>query len=361
MKDRREFLKTTIAAVGALGLAPVLARASEQGANPAKPENKPAAEPGSRIDVHHHMVPSQYVEALATAGVTGSMGLRFPDWSVQKDLELMDRLGIQTAVTSVTGPAANVPNPKDARNVARLCNDFAAKMISDYPKRYGAFATVPPLTDTEGGLREIAYALDTLKFEGVCLMTHYKLKYLGESIFDELYKELNRRKAVVFIHPDDPPGVQLGMPGGLMDVPFDTTRTATNLICSGTMERYPDIAFILPHGGGTMPYLAFRIGEGVSFMWKGFRENAPKGFDTYLKRFYFDTAIVGPGILPFLHRQVGTERLLLGTDFPFAPPPVIERSLKGIDVYDGIDAHAKTAIRETNALALLPRLRKSRG
>ena len=126
------------------------------------------------------------------------------------------------------------------------------------------------------------------------------------------------------------------------------------------MEQYPDITFILAHGGGALPYLAFRIGEGVPFMWKGFRENAPKGFYAYLQRFYFDTAIVGPGVFPFLHSQVGTNRLLFGTDFPFAPPPVIGQCLKGIDVYDGIDGQAKKAIRETNAAGLLPRLGKAR-
>jgi predicted TIM-barrel fold metal-dependent hydrolase len=359
MKNRREFLKTATATIGALGLASTLSQASEKDASPPKHEGDIATEPGSRIDVHHHIIPVGYVDALAANGVTGSMGLRFPDWSVQKDLELMDRLGIQTAVTSLTGPAANVPDPKEARRIARLCNDFAAKMISDHPKRYGAFVTVPPLTDMEGVLGEIVYGLDTLKFDGVCLMTNYQLKYLGDSAFDEIYKELNRRKVVVHIHPDNPPCVQLSMPGGLMDVPFDTTRTATNLICSGTMERYPDITFILAHGGGTLPYLSFRIGEGVPFMWKGFRENAPKGFYAYLNWFYFDTAIVGPAIFPFLHKQVGSGRLLVGTDFPFAPPPVIGQSLKGIDAYDGIDSRARKAILETNAKSLLPRLGKA--
>ena len=360
MKDRREFLKVTVATVGALTLAPMLSQASDKSDSPSKPESRTTTGAATLIDVHHHIIPAPYVQALAEAGVAGSMGLKFPDWSVEKDLDLMDQLGIQTAITSFTGPAANVPDQKDARKIARLCNDSAASMISNHPKRYGAFVTVPPLTDTDGVLNEIAYALDVLKFDGVCLMTNYKLKYLGDSTFNEIYRELNRRKAVVHIHPDDPPGVQLGMPGGLMDVPFDTTRTATNLICSGTMERYPDITFILGHGGGTLPYLAFRIGEGVPFMWKGFRENAPKGFYAYLKRFYFDTAIVGPAAFPFLWEQVGTERVLIGTDFPFAPPPVIGQCLKGIDGCGRLDDRARKAIQEANALSLLPGLNKAK-
>jgi 6-methylsalicylate decarboxylase len=312
----------------------------------------------TRIDVHHHIVPPDYVKALGAAGVTASMGNRFPEWSVDKDLETMDHLGLQRAIVSISTPAANVPNFEAARSIARLCNEIAATMISDHPERYGAFATVPPLTDVEGALREIDYALDTLELDGVALMTNYNLKYLGDSAFEEVFQHMNRKGAVVHIHPSDPPGVQFGVSGGLMDAPFDTTRAATNLICTGTMERYPHIAFILSHGGGTMPYLYFRIGEGVPFMWKGFRENAPQGFYEYLKRFYYDTALVGPDVFPYLHKQVGASHVLLGTDSSFAPPSAIARCLQGIDDYEGMNERERKAIEEENAFMLFPRLGK---
>ena len=308
------------------------------------------------IDVHHHIAPKEYVKALADAGVTASMGNKMPDWSVEKDLEMMDKLGIGMGVTSISTPAANVRDAKAAREIARLCNEIAARMINDHPDRYGAFATVPPLSDTEGALREIEYALDTLKLDGVALMTNYDLLYLGDKRFEEIYKMLDRRGVAVHIHPSDPPGVQFGVSGGLMDAPFDTTRCVTNLICTGTMERYPNITFILSHGGGTMPYLYFRIGEGVPFMWKGFQENAPKGFYEYLKHFYYDTAIVGPDVFPFLHKQAGTARIVVGTDFSFAPPPMIAACLKGVSDFGGIDAEGIKSIEEENAAALLPRL-----
>jgi predicted TIM-barrel fold metal-dependent hydrolase len=319
-------------------------------------ESKPAI--SYRIDVHHHVVPHEYVKALAGAGVTTSMGNAFPVWSVEKALEMMNGNGIQTSIISISTPAANVPNMKEARSIARLCNEIAARMISDHPERFGAFATLPPLTDVEGALREIEYALDTLKLDGVALMTNYYLQYLGDSSFEEVYKALNRRKAVVHIHPNDPPGVQFSVSAGLMDAPFDTTRATTNLICTGTMERYPNISFILSHGGGTMPYLAFRIGEGVPFMWKGFQENAPKGFYEYLKRFYYDTAIVGPDAFPPLHRLANTSHILFGTDYPFAPGPVIGKTVKAFETYEGFDPEGGRAIEEKNAIALFPKLRK---
>jgi 6-methylsalicylate decarboxylase len=314
--------------------------------------------PSCIIDVHHHIVPPEYVKELAAAGVTASMGNRLPDWSPQKDVEVMDELNIRTGVTSITTPAANVADKRAARAIARLCNEIAGQLIRDYPGRFGAFATVPPLHDIEGSLTELEYALDTLKLDGVALMTNYNLVYLGDSAFDEVYRALNDKKAVVHIHPSDPPGVQFGVSGGMMDAPFDTTRAATNLICTGTMERYPEIKFILPHGGGTMPYLSFRIGEGVPFMWPGMRENAPKGFYEYLGRFYYDSAIVGPDVLPYLHRQVGTSQLLVGTDFSFASPPLIHKSLRGLDAYEGLGEQEKRLITCGNALALLPGLAK---
>ncbi len=309
-----------------------------------------------KVDVHHHIIPPEYVKMLDEAGVTDSMGNRFPEWSVQKDIELMDRLGIRKAVMSISAPAANVSCVHDARKIARRCNEIACEIINRHPGRFGAFATIPPPTDMDGALREIEYALETLKLDGIELMTNYNLKYLGDKSFEEVFKSLNLRKAVVHIHPDNPPAVQFGVSGGLMDAPFDTTRAATNLICSGTMERFPDISFILSHGGGTLPYLYFRIGEGVPFMWKGFEEKAPKGFYEYFKRFYFDTAIVGPDIFPYLYKHAGAQKILVGTDFSFAPPDIIGKCLKGIDDCDTVGPKERQYIEEKNAFALMPGL-----
>ena len=206
MKHRREFLKAAIVTVGALGLAPVLASASDKGADAAEADNQSRAEPGSRIDVHHHIIPREYVEALAAAGVAGSMGLRFPDWSVEKDLELMDRLRDPDGRDLSDGTCRKCAEPERCAQDCPPLQRFCSQDDQRPPETIRAFITVPPLTDTEGVLNEMAYALDTLKFDGVCLMTNYKLKYLGDSAFDQIYRELNRRKAVVHIHPDDPPG-----------------------------------------------------------------------------------------------------------------------------------------------------------
>ena len=231
------------------------------------------------IDVHHHMLPPDYVKALAT--VFAALGCALPQWSVEKALRLMDENLIQASVTSISAPGASFGDAKFGRALARQCNECAAKLISNHPLRFGAFATVP-LPDVEGTLAEIAYALDTLKFDGVELLTNYKGKYLGDTAFEEVHQELNRRKAVVHVHPGTVPLNPLApVSDFLMEAPFDTTRTITSLICNGVLERYPDISFIFSHGGGTMPFLATRIGVGSGFMWPGMQEKAPKGFFYY--------------------------------------------------------------------------------
>jgi predicted TIM-barrel fold metal-dependent hydrolase len=313
------------------------------------------------IDVHHHILPPEYLDALAGLGITRSIGVPFPTWSLRQDLELMDKLGVQIAVVSFSTPAANVPGTENARSLARLCNDLIAMMVKGHPDRYGAFATMPPLHDVKGVLWELDYALDTLNLDGVELTSNYDLKYLGDSAFEEVYEALNVRKAVVHVHPTDPPGVQFGIPAAVMDAPFDTTRVAFSLICSGVTERYPDITFILSHGGGTLPYLSYRLGRMAPSVWSSFKQNAPKGFDEYLGRFFYDTAIVSPNAYLYLVKQVGPSHVMVGTDYPFAGSAVPTECLEAVRTSEGISDQEREVILKGNALALFPGLGKHRG
>jgi 6-methylsalicylate decarboxylase len=276
-----------------------------------------------------------------------------------ESIELMDDLGIQVAVTSVSSPAANVENIKAGRTIARICNEIQARMIDDHPRRYGAFATIP-LPDIEGTPNEIEYALNTLKFDGVELLTNYDGKYLGDSAFEEVYQELNRRKAVVHVHPGETPWNPFPCASSLIEAPFDTTRTISNLICSGILDRYQDISFIFSHGGGVLPYPGTRIGVGSGFLWPGAAEKAPKGFFHYLKRVYFDTAISAtPYALPSLHALVDRALILFGSDFPFVPPSAvsgIKENIEGLAASGIFTAEECMTIEEKNALTLFPEL-----
>lgn len=306
-----------------------------------------------RIDVHHHILPPEYISALADLGITSGGGRPLPAWDVQGSLELMDRYAIATAITSISEPGIYFGDRLFARELARRCNEYAAQLIHQYPQRFGAFAILP-LPDVDAALLELEYALDTLKLDGVVLLSNVDGRYPGDPMFDELFTELDRRRAIVFLHPTVPAinsELKLDLPPFLVEFVFDTTRAVTNLIYSGTLERCPDIRFILAHAGGTVPYLAYRIASGQIML-----PNAPQGVMTYLKRFYYDTALsANPYVLRSLTELVDASLILFGSDYPFAPEVMTNFTVRGIQTYHGFDEQARRAIGRESALALFPR------
>jgi len=319
-----------------------------------------------RIDVHHHILPPDYVSALAKLGISGGGGMPFPRWDPASTLEMLDRQGISVAVTSVSAPGVHFGDDAFARELARRCNELSAKLVADHPTRFGAFAILP-LPDVPGALRELEYALDVLKLDGVVLLTsHSDGRYLGDPLFEDVMAELDRRNAAVFVHPVVPKSsesIRLDVPGFAAEFVFDTTRAAINLIWTGTLERRPNLRIILSHAGGTTPYLAGRIGLLAAL--PQIRERAPKGPAHYLAQFNYDTALsANPNALRSLQELVGPEKILFGSDFPFAPEPIARASIEGLARYAGFDAPARARIERENALALLPglaaRLRDSR-
>lgn len=312
-----------------------------------------------RIDVHHHILPPVYLSALAKMGVTSGGGVPFPNWNVQKDLDVMDRNGIATAITSIPSIGDCISDNSFSRDLARHCNEFSADLINEHPKRFGAFAALP-LSDVNGALREMEYAIDNLKLDGILLQSNVGGHYLGAKKFDELFCELNRRKVIVHIHPADPPGKkqpELNLPSSLIEFVFDTTRAIANLIYSGTLERYQNIRFIVSHAGGTVPYLAWRISL---FQYRAdMQEKVPQGVTTYLKHLYYDTALsASPHALRSLQELVDPSHILFGSDYPFAPESLTSATINGLKNYDGFDELILIAVEQKNALHLFPRLKK---
>ncbi|SEJ28966.1 Predicted metal-dependent hydrolase, TIM-barrel fold [Propionispira arboris] len=316
------------------------------------------------IDVHHHIIPRKYVEALAKKGIGAALGMPFPQWDIETTLELMDVNGIATAIVSISAPGVYFNTLPDAAvvacDLARQVNEIAAQLVADHPNRFGAFATLP-LPDTEAALKEIEYALDTLKLDGIVLLTNYDGCYLGDSKFDEVLFELNRRNAVVFIHPDTPPEfdkIKIGLPAYAFDVCFDTTRAAYSLILSGMMEKYSSIRFILAHAGGTVPYLASRV-RLINLALPEIAKKMPNGLEYYLKKFYYDTALSAyPATFSCLKEVLETTQIVFGSDYVFAPAPGIPITIQGIREYKGFDKEMVGAIERGNAMRLFPRLKR---
>ncbi len=306
-----------------------------------------------RIDVHHHILPPVYTSALAKIGITSAGGVPFPNWNAQQSLDVMDRNGIATAITSISAPGIYFGDMKFSRDLARRCNEFTANLISDNKMRFGGFAVLP-LPDVKAAIRELEYAFDILKLDGVVLLSNIDGHYLGTSKFDDLYSELNRRKAIVYIHPTVPSGgkfPKMRMPPSIIEFVFDTTRAISNIILNKTLRRFPNIRFIVSHAGGTAPYIALRM----SFLDYQYYTDTMGD----LRKLYYDTALsASPYALRSLQELVDPSHILFGSDYPFAPEIITGMTISGLGTFDGFDDKKLRAIDRENALALFPRFGK---
>jgi 6-methylsalicylate decarboxylase len=311
-----------------------------------------------RIDVHHHILPPNFVSALNSLSIPWTGGPEVPSWSLQQDHDMMGAMGIDAAVASPSPGVYWGGDTAFAVKLARETNEFVAEVVRDDPEHFGGFATVP-LSDVDASLEELEYAYDTLGLEGVVLYTSQGDRYLGDRSYDPFFKELDRRKAIVFIHPTTiPPGADatgLTIPFGVAEFTFDTTRAVMNMLCSGTLERYPSIRYIVSHAGGTIPYLAWRI-AGASYL-PELRDRAPKTDGlALLQKLYYDTALsTSEFVFGALKEFVPMSQVLFGSDFPYIGPAVLQAERYGLENSKVLDDAARAAIDRDNALTLFPR------
>ena len=307
----------------------------------------------NRIDVHFHYLSPEYREKMIDAVGGAPDGFAAPQWSADAALAMMDRLNVATGMLSVSSPGVHFGDDAKARQLARSVNEFAARTMGEHRGRFGGFASLP-LPDVDGALEEVAYALDTLKLDGVVMLTNFNGVYLGDRRLDPVFEELNRRGAVVFIHPTSPICWQqsaLGYPRPMIEFTFDSTRAVVNLIFSGTTTRCPKVRFIVPHAGGTLPFLARRIG----MFGRGLAGSIST--EEHLRKLYYDLA-GSPGsnaIAPLLEM---TERshILYGSDYVHTPEAVVSAHLAELLSSKLLSAEDFRAIARGNALALFPRL-----
>jgi predicted TIM-barrel fold metal-dependent hydrolase len=302
-----------------------------------------------RIDTHHHIAPPKFVEEMRALLLPPTL-----TWSIERSLEDMDQAGVATSLTSITTPGVWIGDHAQGRRVARECNDYAARLVADYPGRFGMFAALP-LPDIEASLREIEYGLDVLNADGVCLFTSYRDKWLGDPAFEPVIAELDRRRAVVYTHPEAPVccrGLTPGINEAVIEYGADTTRAIAGILFTGTAARYPAIRWIFSHGGGVLPILCERfIRAGLLPQNK---PHVPNGVMAELLRFHYDIAQTAhPPGLSAITKMVPVSQLLWGTDFPFR---FGWEYVKALSEFGLSDADLRRIERE-NALILLPRWR----
>jgi predicted TIM-barrel fold metal-dependent hydrolase len=253
-------------------------------------------------------------------------------------------------------PAVGFLNGPDAAAVARASNEYARKLADDSRGRFRMFALLP-MPHVDETLKEIAYALDVLKADGVAFMTSYGNQYLGDKAFAPVMDELNRRKATAYTHPNDPAcclNIASGVPPVIIEYGTDTTRTIASLVFSGTAQRCRDINFIFSHAGGTLSSITERfLVQAVSF--PGFKE---RGFTAEtvlatLRRFYYDTAQTSnPVAMAALTKFIPVSNIVFGTDYPYRTGAEHAKGLA--EIFSGADLRA---IERDNAMRILPGLR----
>jgi predicted TIM-barrel fold metal-dependent hydrolase len=314
-----------------------------------------ASETTTIVDTHHHMCASVYVDYIkAKTGIPTYVERILRNGSAEKSLEDMDRAGVARSIMSLTTPGVWFGDVAEGRKLAREVNEHFAKTVADHPTRYGMFAVLP-LPDIEGSLRELEYAFDTLKADGIGLFTSYRDRYLGDAAFAPVFEELNRRKAIVYTHPRRPDCCVNLLPEvseAVIEYGTDTTRTIASLVFSGTAARCPDIKFLFSHAGGTMPFLIGRfVGLARS---PEFAQRLPHGVLHELQRFYYDLAQASnPGATSSLMKLVKITQVLFGTDFPYNTAAA---HIEGLAECGFTPAELR-AIYYDNAARLLPRCR----
>ncbi len=320
-----------------------------------------------RIDTHAHFLPSFYRQALMAAGITQPDGMpAIPEWDEEAALRHLEALEIQAVVLSISSPGVYFGDAAAARALARRCNTEGHRLRRAHPGRFGFFATTP-LPDVQGALDELRYALDTLGAEGVAIETNSEGMYGDDPRLEPFYAELDRRGAVLFIHPTSPacnahlPG-NPHLPAPMLEFMFETTRNLTAIILSGVTVRHPRIRFLIPHAGAALPALASRIhAQGPLILPKLTGKSAESYPDirAELHKIYFDLAGAPlPELLPALLSLADHTRIFYGSDWPFTPLEACRKLARQLDETPLLDPELKRAVLLSNALRMFPSLNR---
>ena len=337
---RREVVVGTGAmAVSGAGSPLTAAERAEQDKNSTSP---------ARIDVHQHLIPPEFLAALERHGISKQWAP--VTWTAEGAIAMMDEHGIATGILSLSAPGPRLAGDAEGRSLAKQINEHQAGLVRRRPDRFGMFACVP-LPDIDGSLETIAYAYDHLSTDGVILLANTAGVYLGDPVFDPIMEELNRRHAVILVHPTElvgPPAK--GVRPSAVDFLLDTTRAAVSLAFNNIPRRFPNLRMILAHAGGFIPYAAYRLATQSNVA------DGPALLET-LSNFYFDLALsASPTVLPSLLPFAKPGRVLFGSDWPYASTRTVGFFADHLDHYQGLDVERRHSIDRGNAEVLFPRL-----
>ena len=298
--------------------------------------NNRDAEPRALVDFHAHFLTERFVREAQAAGVAHPDGMPgWPDWSIADHEQLMVETGVRRALLSISSPGVYFGDQDAAVSLSRHVNEYAAAVSREKPSKFGFFASLP-LPDVEAATDEAAYAIDTLGAAGVVLLTNTAGRYLGDPALNSLWDLLDRRQAVAFVHPTSPPNaaaIKLDLPRPMLEFMFETTRTVTDVMVAGVVDRYPGVRFVIPHCGAALPILADRIEliRGMLSASMG-RPAGPSSTREQLRQFWFDLAGTPlPAQAAAITAAVGSDRILYGSDCCWTPAPMVVNQVSALD------------------------------
>lgn len=323
-----------------------------------------------KIDVHTHYYPEMFFEMIRNTPSDFSFatdptgrtiithrgarffGVTLPMTDVDKRLEDMDRVGIDVEVVSLSTPNIFFADETRQPEVAKVLNDAYAQLIAKHPTRFKGFASIP-MDDSKAAIAELHRAIDELKMNGVVLLSNIRGRALTSPIYRPFFEEANRMNLCIFLHPMIPTNSEPFKEyvlGPLVGFPFDTTLAVARMCFDGMLRDLPNIRWIIGHLGGAIPYLMERLDSG----YRDFAEcrvNIDEPPSTYLKRLYYDTVTFSAHNLRMARDLVGTDHMLMGSDYPHMLGS-IERSVSSIRDL-AIPEYEKQKVFSSNALSIL--------
>ena len=294
------------------------------------------------IDVHAHYYPTRYLEYIGRPELPPSAAAALGAQTMDERLALLDRVGVDTQVLSASQAQPYLPEARRAAEAARMLNDLYLALCQEHPRRFLSFAALP-LPHVDESLAEIARITSIFSVVGVTIGCSVAGRQLDDPVFDPVYDELDRLGAVVFLHPvgqESTPWLAGRNLAWLVGAPFEDTVAALRLVLADVPQRYPDIRFIVPHLGGTLPFLMSRVTRKSS-------DEVAQG----LRSMYCDTVSGSSDALKCACDLFGPGHLLFGTDYPYCEEREFARHLDYLDEC-GLDAPSLEGVRGTNAATL---------
>ena len=282
------------------------------------------------IDVHSHIITSEFVSALGSEGRLMDEGFPLPKYNIENHLKWMDEAGVQTSVLTLAAPQPS------SSEVVRQSNEAAARIKREYPGRF-FFCAALPLPNVSKAIEEAKYALDVLKADGIKLATNVDGQYLGTPELDTLFSVLNERKTVVILHPHRPEPVNRQVmqqtPLAMQEYLSETTRAVSNMISRNVLARYNNIKVIVPHCGAYLPLAIPRM-KSLTPVMQANKMVGEIDYEANLRTLYYDLAGAhSPEVIRMLLTITTPDHLLYGSDYPYVAPQVLTQSLARMKDY----------------------------